>query len=1054
MAVSRHPLRPATGSLLLAALGGLLSLPAAQATTPAEGSIDRNGTLITATGGPYLVSNPSGTATGEPVCTGDGVSCDEFLLTVDLPADFRAANPNLVLRVDVATESPSGADDLDLYVRNAESGELIGSSASSAANETADIAIANLPAQVRVEIVPFAVAGGSMTLTIGFAQGAGGGGEDPCVASGTANGGSATLDREVGQALASLPASALFGAFVHFNQGTHKQQDAVLQRLGLTRMQDFRRHARSVYAQGPIAAWLQLRREPSVAWIEYNRPLRYLDATGPWATRVRVAQEPVSGGPYFDASGNVLDGRGTTLGVIDSGVFGPHPDFAERLIHNFKLVQFVSTDIPQYIDLGTNADSESQVGGHGTHVTGTVGGSGAASNGGYPVPELAPNIQGTYAGVAPGANLIHYGHGAGLFVLSAVTAYQHIIDNADTFSPPLRAVNNSYGDAAGTPYNPGSTSSCLIKEVVKKNIVMVFAAGNDAGDGSTDQTSSTCKDPTPGVICVASYNDNGTGARDAALSGFSSRSLAGRPADYVDIAAPGDLITSTCLQGQPSQAICTGGDDQAAEIDWQPFYGTISGTSMAAPHVTGVVGLIAQARPELTPGEIEAVIQRNARKVGDGYEPDPQLPGSTIHFAYGAGLLDMKRILDDLGTAHAALPVNGAEWTVFDGDADSLVTDAAADVIGLTLQEATEGGLPGVRYRITLADATGFAAATAVSLKVEQNVAGVPLPTSVVLNPDGSVSIPEAGADNVAVAASAVLAGNVVSFFVPYAAMGFPDLLEPIHNLRVISSTDAGEADYAPSPADLPAALAAVQPMYGRAFTIQLPAGSPPPSNERSCVLPGLTVLTSPVGITGNGLGLPAEDLRQAWVAEPSEMPGKIVFTIKTAGLATVPPGYRWYHYFTVPGDPNEYFVAMDNLGAAPSFIYGTRTGIDTPAGALGSFAVLGDLDPASGFSPDGTITLVLDKATLGIAPGIQLGGLAASIRQTTNPENGVGLTVDSGGAVGGYSVVGNDSCTGSGGGGEPGKEQTEGRFGGSLGWLMLMSGLLAAGLRRRRLGH
>ena len=181
---------------------------------------------------------------------------------------------------------------------------------------------------------------------------------------------------------------------------------------------------------------------------------------------------------------------------------------------------------------------------------------------------------------------------------------------------------------------------------------------------------------------------------------------------------------------------------------------------------------------------------------------------------------------------------------------------------------------------------------------------------------------------------------------------------------------------------------------------------------EVACQLPGLTVLTSPTGVTGNG-GLPTgqDDLRQAWFAEPAEMPGKLVISMKMASLSPQPPpGYRWIMYFSVPGDTNAYFAAMDTAGqATPRFIYGTRSAISTPAAEVGSFTVLGTIDAASNFNTDGTIQLVIDKASFPtpITTGMELSGIAASIRQTSNPQNGAGLTVDA--ATGAnYTVVDN----------------------------------------------
>jgi serine protease AprX len=152
------------------------------------------------------------------------------------------------------------------------------------------------------------------------------------------------------------------------------------------------------------------------------------------------------------------------------------------------------------------------------------------------------------------------------------------------------------------------------------------------------------KNPKPGVVTAASYNDNGTGTRDGALSDFSSRGRHGDPVNYPDISAPGDTITAACFTFQP---VCATGLDTTGA----PYYSTISGTSMASPHVTGVIALILQARPNLSPAQVEDVIQDSAHKftAGGPYEADPQNAGGTTSFDKGAGLLDTAATLDALG---------------------------------------------------------------------------------------------------------------------------------------------------------------------------------------------------------------------------------------------------------------------------------------------------------------------------------------------------------------------------------------------------------------------
>lgn len=847
-------------------------------------------------------------------------------------------------------------------------------------------------------------------------DGSNGGGddEDPfCSASGAANSGSAEVDDAVLADLLEMDPTATYGAFVRFDRGTIAQQDAILSNLGLSVSDDYRQWVNSVFVVGPAFSFTVLAGQPSVRSIEHNGTLRYFGETQSWATRARVAHEDAGLGPFLDGNNEIVDGRGVTLGVIDSGVFGAHPDFADNLVHNFKLIfpdsipealSPGSTDaIPSYVDVGMG-DSESQVGGHGTHVTGTVAGSGAASNG-FPEGVITPYTPGTYTGAAPGADLIHWGNGAGLLVLDTTAAYRHMLENLaeprQGAFKTLKAVNNSYGADPG-PYQPGTTASCMIKDIVKAGVVMAFAASNEGGDGSTDQTSPACKDTTPGVICVASYDDAEIGARDGALSGFSSRGQRvpeGASTDgYPDIAAPGSNITSTCVQGLPSQGVCSTG----AETDWQPLYGTIGGTSMATPHVVGVIGLMAQVNPDLTPAEIEELIVLNARKVGDGYQTDTQVPGATTHFGYGAGLIDVPAILTALGATPVGANRSNTEFLIFEGDQDS---GAGDDVVALSMLEVDNAGTVGVRYTLTL----GAAPTADATYTIYNNVGGQPFASSVDVV-GGAVSIPETAPNNSAVPSEATLDGSTLTMTVPYMAFRFPDAMEPVHNIRVAVTSGGQVVDWAPSAVGGSAATDEQQTMFGRAWTI-LTKATPPPSNERTCVAPGITQFRSPFGTTGLvATGTGQEDLVQGWIAEPTDQPGKIVFTLKMANLDPAPiPAHRWYMYFRVPGDSTDYWAALDTTAGIPRFLYGSRSALEGPVG-VGVYEDLGTLDASSEALPDGTIRLVMDKSVFGLSAGDTLSQIGASIRESSNPVNAAGLTVDS--ATGAeYTLVGNEVC-------------------------------------------
>src|SRR5581483_10998015 len=264
--------------------------------------------------------------------------------------------------------------------------------------------------------------------------------------------------------LYSLPETQTYGAFVHFKAGTATDHRTLLAGYGFQVTGDFERYARAVYAIGTIGAFRTLAGNANVAYLEDNRRLQYDANNAGWSTRARVTQEAAAGGPYRDASGRILRGQGTTIVVVDSGLNALHPDFAGRVTHNWKIVcstpglSSTATGMcfgPYQINDAGATDSDTS-GGHGTHCAGIASGSGAASTGDYPVAGAAPNVKGTYTGVAPDANIIAYGAGEAIEVLTAAEAYQHLLDHWD---PTIKVVSNSWGSTGA--YDPNSVISKL-----------------------------------------------------------------------------------------------------------------------------------------------------------------------------------------------------------------------------------------------------------------------------------------------------------------------------------------------------------------------------------------------------------------------------------------------------------------------------------------------------------------------------------------------------------------------------------------------------------------
>jgi len=266
-------------------------------------------------------------------------------------------------------------------------------------------------------------------------------------------------------------------------------------------------------------------------------------------------------------------------------------------------------------------------GGHGTHVTGIVAGDGTSSTG-------------RFHGAAPAAKIYGVGVGTTISVENSLDGLEWVLDNHDQVTPEIKVVNASWGSSY-SPYDPQNgpfhrATWELQEQLVEAGVTVVFAAGNSGGNGNTPTTSAECINPTPGIICVANYDDKNTGTRNGTISSSSSRGEKGKPETYPDISAPGTNIISTCRATLP---VCYTGGGRAPTDN---LYANMSGTSMAAPHITGIVAQLYQANPGLTPAQVENVLEDTAWKsFGSGqYEPDPFNGGASTSYDRGHGLVD------------------------------------------------------------------------------------------------------------------------------------------------------------------------------------------------------------------------------------------------------------------------------------------------------------------------------------------------------------------------------------------------------------------------------
>ncbi|MEA3588938.1 S8 family serine peptidase [Pseudidiomarina sp. 1APP75-27a] len=378
---------------------------------------------------------------------------------------------------------------------------------------------------------------------------------------------------------------------------------------------------------------------PAVSSIYANTPLEYSNYTS----------GEITGGHYVqDYYG--LDGHGVTIAVLDSGVDATHPDleFQTKTVENVKIVGDLDLlgGRNAFIEGVPNSDTSS---GHGTHVAGTVAGSGMAS--------VNDERRAYYHdGIAPGASLIGLGAGEGISILYALLGFDYAIANQDRLD--IDIITNSWGGGDGAEFDPNNPINKASFEAYSKGMVVSFAASNS---GPAEDTLNQYA-VAPWVINVAA------GTSEKLLADFSSRGVAGHPYKLPDITAPGQDITSTRA---PNTAIgATGPVTDPAHPEYTVYYHTISGTSMATPFVAGVAALLLEVNPDLSPDQIEQIIKDTA-------EPMDYAPHEV-----GSGYIDVKAAVDlakvTTGKRRAFLDgdtlwSSQGEWTAADESAEQFV---------------------------------------------------------------------------------------------------------------------------------------------------------------------------------------------------------------------------------------------------------------------------------------------------------------------------------------------------------------------------------------------
>jgi len=382
-------------------------------------------------------------------------------------------------------------------------------------------------------------------------------------------------------ALAGMPAVPAWAA----------SNRAHLDREVLKAMQQGRRMPVILVAHGELNALeADLRRtgvKNTVERIIYDAPVQLTDTAFDPSALATAYPTVVDAVAAWGNGVAPLTGSGVGIAVIDSGI-SAHPDLGGRVIMDRNFNATVTGTDDAY--------------GHGTAVAGIIAGDGTAS-------------AGRYIGIAPEANLINLrvNDGTGAAPTSAImNAILWAVLNKDTFN--IRVMNLSLQATVQEGYQT-SPIDAAVEYAWLKGIVVVVAAGNN---GPNSALYAPANDPY--VITVGATDDHGSAtAADDTLAGFSTYGVTQDGFSKPDFVAPGRRIITTLAPNSnfalnyPAYVL---GDQ----------YIQLSGTSVAAPIVSGVAALYVESRPNVRPGQLKGVLLATASRLtltgaGTGY-PD------------------------------------------------------------------------------------------------------------------------------------------------------------------------------------------------------------------------------------------------------------------------------------------------------------------------------------------------------------------------------------------------------------------------------------------------
>lgn len=364
-----------------------------------------------------------------------------------------------------------------------------------------------------------------------------------------------------------------------------------------------------------------LRADPAVEFAEIDEMMRPAAAPNDqYFAQYQWHLQATPGGINAPAAWETSQGEGVIVAVIDTGILPAHPDFeAGALLEGYDFISdaFISRRptnerVPGALDYGDWNDDASQcdVGGsswHGTHVSGTVA---EATNNSIGMAGVAPK-----ATILPIRALGRCGGYTSDIADAIVWASGGTVAGMPANPNPAQVINMSLG--GGGACSTSGATQLAINGAVSRGTTVVVAAGNSNANAANYSPASCAN--------VINVGANGiTGAR-ASYSNYGAS---------VDISAPGG---GGGVDGNPNGYVWQAlSNSSTGPTNGTLTYGGMAGTSMASPHVAGVVALVQSAlvandQAPLTPAAMEQLLKDTARAF------PVSIPTST---PIGAGIVD------------------------------------------------------------------------------------------------------------------------------------------------------------------------------------------------------------------------------------------------------------------------------------------------------------------------------------------------------------------------------------------------------------------------------